>query len=65
MTRRKPPKKEIEDIEFGLPIARKLAIWKWPTLIVKNKTVIAVEAFEGTDKAITRGCELAKDNCVE
>ena len=65
LTRRKPSKKEIEDIEFGLPIARKLADMEiGQTLIVKNKTVIAVEAFEGTDKAITRGCELAKDNCV-
>ena len=34
------------------------------TLVVKNKSVIAVEAFEGTDKAIQRGCELAKGNCV-
>jgi DUF1009 family protein len=34
------------------------------TLVVKNKTVIAVEAFEGTDKAIQRGCELIKKGCV-
>ena len=34
------------------------------TLVIKNKSVIAVEAFEGTDKAIQRGCELAKGNCV-
>ncbi len=65
LTRRKPSQKELEDIEFGLPIARKLADMEiGQTLIVKNKTVIAVEAFEGTDKAIQRGCELAKGNCV-
>ena len=65
LTRNKPSKKEIEDIEFGLPIARKLADMEiGQTLIVKNKTVIAVEAFEGTDKAIQRGCELAKGGCV-
>jgi len=65
MTNRKPSSKEIEDIKFGLPIARKLADMEiGQTLIVKNKTVIAVEAFEGTDKAIKRGCELAKGNCV-
>mgnify|MGYP001254026030 CR=1 FL=1 len=64
LTRRKPSKKELEDIEFGLPIARKLADMEiGQTLVVKNKTVIAVEAFEGTDKAIQRGCELA-GGCV-
>ncbi len=65
LTHRKPSPKELEDIEFGLPIARKLADMEiGQTLIVKNKSVIAVEAFEGTDKAIQRGCELAKGNCV-
>ncbi|MBC8283272.1 MAG: LpxI family protein [Nitrospinae bacterium] len=65
LTRRKPSQKEMEDIEFGLPIARKLADMEiGQTLVVKNKSVIAVEAFEGTDKAIQRGCELAKGNCV-
>ena len=65
LTRRKPSQKELEDIEFGLPIARKLADMEiGQTLVVKNKTVIAVEAFEGTDKAIQRGCELAKGGCV-
>tara|TARA_B100001123_G_scaffold213391_1_gene240937 strand:+ start:261 stop:1076 length:816 start_codon:yes stop_codon:yes gene_type:complete len=65
LTRRKPLEKELQDIEFGLPIARKLADMEiGQTLVVKNKSVIAVEAFEGTDKAIQRGCELAKGNCV-
>ncbi len=65
LTKRKPSQKELEDIEFGLPIARQLADMEiGQTLIVKNKSVIAVEAFEGTDKAIQRGCELAKGNCV-
>jgi len=65
LTQRKPSLNEIEDIEFGFPIARKLADMEiGQTLIVRNKTVIAVEAFEGTDNAIKRGCELAKGNCV-
>ena len=65
LTKRKPSLKEIEDIEFGFPIARKLADMEiGQTLIVKNKTVIAVEAFEGTDNAIKRGCEIAKGHCV-
>ena len=34
------------------------------TLVVKNKTVVAVEALEGTDRAIQRGCDLAQGKCV-
>lgn len=65
LTRREPSKRELEDIEFGLPIARKLADMEiGQTLVVKNKTVVAVEALEGTDRAIQRGCELAKGKCV-
>jgi UDP-2,3-diacylglucosamine hydrolase len=65
LTRRKPTNQELEDIEFGLPIARKLADMEiGQTLIVKNKTVVAVEALEGTDRAIQRGCELAQGKCV-
>ena len=65
LTHRKPSPKELEDIKFGFPIARKLADMEiGQTLVVKNKSVIAVEAFEGTDKAIQRGCELVKGNCV-
>lgn len=65
LTRRAPTKKELEDIEFGLPIARKLADMEiGQTLIVRNKTVVAVEALEGTDRAIQRGCELAQGKCV-
>ena len=65
LTRRAPTKQELEDIEFGLPIARELADMEiGQTLIVKNKMVVAVEAMEGTDRAIQRGCELAQKNCV-
>lgn len=65
LTNRAPSKQELADIEFGLPIARKLADMEiGQTLIVKNKTVVAVEALEGTDEAIQRGCELVQGKCV-
>ena len=65
LTRRAPTKQELGDIEFGLPIAQKLADMEiGQTLIVKNKMVVAVEALEGTDRAIQRGCELAQGKCV-
>ena len=64
LTRRAPTKQEFEDIEFGLPIAQKLADMEiGQTLIVRNKMVVAVEALEGTDRAIQRGCDLAQGKC--
>ena len=34
------------------------------TVIVKNGTIVAVEAFEGTNEAIKRGGELARNSAV-
>lgn len=65
LTRRKPTPEEMEDVRFGIPIAKKLADLEiGQTLIVKDKTVVAVEAIEGTDRAIERGCLLAKGKCT-
>ena len=65
LTKRKPTIKEIEDINFGIPIAKKLADMEiGQTIVVKNKTVISVEAIEGTDSALARGCELSRGKCV-
>jgi len=33
-------------------------------VVVKNKTVMAVEAIEGTDAAIERGCKLAGKGAI-
>ena len=65
LTERKPSNKEMEEIEFGLPIAKKLADMEiGQTIVVKNKTVVAVEAIEGTDKTLERGCELSRGKCI-
>lgn len=64
LTRCKPSRKAEEDIQFGIPIAKKLADMEiGQTLIIKNKTVVAVESAEGTDQTIERGCSLAKGKC--
>ena len=34
------------------------------TIVVKNKKVISVEAIEGTDSTLERGCELSRGKCV-
>lgn len=53
------------DITFGFEIAREMArLDVGQTVVVKNGTVLAVEAFEGTDEAIRRGGALARSGAV-
>jgi DUF1009 family protein len=60
-TKRKPTKKEREDILFGLEKARGLAsLGIGQTVVVRNKAVLAAEALEGTDEAVRRGAKLAE-----
>jgi hypothetical protein len=48
------------DVEFGFRIAKETSRLEIGQLvIVKNGAVLAVEGFEGTDKCLTRGGELA------
>jgi DUF1009 family protein len=57
----KPNKKQREDILFGY---RKMSVVAGEdigqSIVVKNKTVLAVEAIEGTNKTIERGGSYAK-----
>jgi len=65
LTKRKPSKEEMEDIEFGWMIAKELGrLDIGHCVVVRRKTVLAVEAIEGTDKAILRGGQLAKEDAV-
>ncbi len=60
---RKLDDEEAADVRFGFRIAKessRLEIGQ--TVVVKRGTVLAVEAFEGTDKALARGGELAGKN---
>jgi hypothetical protein len=48
------------DVEFGFKIAKQVSQMEIGQLVVvKNGTVLAVEGFEGTDKCLARGGELA------
>ncbi len=48
------------DVEFGYRIAKEVSRLEIGQLVVvKGGTVLAVEGFEGTDKCLTRGGELA------
>jgi len=49
-----------EDVEFGFRIAREVSrLDIGQTVVVKGGAVLAVEGFEGTDKCLARGGELA------
>ena len=57
--------REEEDVDFGWKIAKEIAgLDIGQTVIVKNGTVLAVEAFEGTNDAIKRGGALARKGAV-
>ncbi len=61
----KPGKKVMADIEYGREIAAAVSRMDiGQTVVVKNGTVLAVEAFEGTDQAIRRGGELGHGDVV-
>jgi len=65
ITKKKPTKKQRQDIEFGWYNARaigKLDIGQ--CVVIRNCTVLAVEAIDGTDATILRGGALAKENAV-
>ncbi len=48
------------DVEFGFRIAKEVSRLEiGQTVVVKNGTVLAVEGFEGTDRCLLRGGELA------
>lgn len=52
-----------EDVQFGFRIAKEVSQLEIGQLaVVKNGTVLAVEGFEGTDKCLARGGELAGKN---
>jgi hypothetical protein len=65
LTKTKPHKDEWKDIEFGFRMARELGrLDIGQTVVVKDMAVMAVEAIEGTDRAIKRGGKLAGDGAV-
>lgn len=65
LTKRKPTKREKEDIEFGWQVAKELGrLDIGQCVVVRNKTVLALEAIEGTDETILRGGRLAREKAV-
>jgi DUF1009 family protein len=57
--------REEKDVDLGWKIAKEIArLDIGQTMIIKNGTIIAVEALEGTNEAIKRGGALAREGAV-
>jgi len=65
LTARRPTKKEWDDIRYGWDVAEAIGrLDIGQCVVIKDRVVVAVEAVEGTDGAIKRGGELAKEGAV-
>jgi DUF1009 family protein len=65
LTRKKPSRAEQEDIRFGWKVAKELGrLDIGQCVVVRRKTVLALEAMEGTNETILRGGSLGKEKAV-
>jgi DUF1009 family protein len=65
LTKKKPTKAQLADILFGWQMARAVGdLDIGQCVVVRNQTVLAVEAIEGTDATIKRGGQLGKEKSV-
>jgi DUF1009 family protein len=61
LTRRPPTSREEQDIQFGWDLAKEMGrLDVGQSVAVKDRAVLAVEAIEGTDRAIHRAGELCR-----
>jgi UDP-2,3-diacylglucosamine hydrolase len=65
MTRRRASKSEMEDVAYGVEIARTLTrLDLGQTVVVKGRAAVALEAMEGTDETIRRASAIAGKGIV-
>ena len=65
LTKKKLSKVQEEDAHFGWTLAKESArLDIGQSVVIKDKTILAVEAIEGTDEAIKRGSLLGNGNVV-
>jgi len=65
ISRKRPSKGQLVDIKFGWRMARAVgSLDIGQCLVVRDQTVLAVEAIEGTDAAIRRGGALGRGQAV-
>ncbi|MEM7397232.1 MAG: UDP-2,3-diacylglucosamine diphosphatase LpxI, partial [Verrucomicrobiota bacterium] len=65
LSRREPTEREQADIELGLQVAGQTSSLDiGQTVVIKEGTILAVEAFEGTDETILRAGRLGGEGSV-
>lgn len=65
LTKKIPTDDQWEDVKFGWEVAREIGrLDIGQCVVVRERSVMAVEAIEGTDAAIKRGGELARSGAV-
>jgi len=65
LSRRVPTEREQKDIELGMRVAKTVSgLEIGQTVIVKEGTILAIEAFEGTDETILRAGRLGGPGAV-
>jgi len=65
LSQRQPTETEREDIELGIRVAKATAALEiGQTVVIKEGTILAVEAFEGTDETIQRAGRLGGPGSV-
>ena len=61
LTKTIPTESQMQDIEYGFAIAKQMGgLDIGQSVVMKDRMIMAIEAIEGTDKCIKRGCKLAR-----
>lgn len=61
LTKLAPSEEQNKDIEYGFKIAKQMGgLDIGQSVVMKDRMIMAIEAIEGTDKCIKRGCKLAR-----
>ena len=65
LTRRRPSRKEREDVSYGWTVAKEIGRMDiGQSVVVKDRVIVSIEAVEGTDETIRRGGRLARRGAV-
>lgn len=60
-----PTEAMLSDVEYGYKIAKEMGqLDIGQSVVIKDRMIMAIEAIEGTDKCIKRGCKLGKKDSV-
>lgn len=60
-----PTESQLNDVEYGYKIAKEMGeLDIGQSVVIKDRMIMAIEAIEGTDSCIKRGCKLGKKDSV-